>query len=170
VNQRTQRAQRVNELERIQLNRFVGFAAFGNRSCYTKSSLCIWILGEGHSASLRSVGSTSWRHRLCALACSLVTMGRVRASRPVSTRPRRPCPFFCAAKSNFKVPMVLILFSVSPAFSRASAEVGGAFVSQSRRGAPNVWDTGGAASLPFKRFGFSSAQRAPPQIGRDGAA
>ena len=56
---------------------------------------CIWILGEGHSAS-----------RLCALACSLVTMGRVRASRPVSTRPRRPCPFFCAAKSNFKVPMV----------------------------------------------------------------
>jgi len=67
---------------------------------------CIWILGEGHSASLRSVGSTSRRHRLCALACSLFTMGRVRASRPVSTRPRRPCPFFCAAKSNFKVPMV----------------------------------------------------------------
>jgi hypothetical protein len=83
-----------------------------------------WILGEGHSASLRSVGSTSRRHRLCALACSLVTMGRVRASRPVSTRPRRPCPFFCAAKSNFKVPMVLILFSVSPVFSRASAGVG----------------------------------------------
>jgi len=45
--------------------------------------------------------------RLCALACSLVTMGRVRAIGPVSTRPRRPPPPSFAQQSNFKVPMVL---------------------------------------------------------------
>ena len=43
--------------------------------------------------------------RVSPVCCGL--MGRVRESRPVSTRPRRPCPPFSAAKSNFKGTMVL---------------------------------------------------------------
>jgi hypothetical protein len=48
---------------------------------------CFWIFEKGHSAS---------RPRLaCVLrSAPLVPMGRVRESRPVSTRPRRPCPPF----------------------------------------------------------------------------
>ena len=56
--------------------------------CIIPKAACFWILGEGHSAS-----------RLCALACSLVPLGRVRASRLVSTRPRRPFPLYFALQS-----------------------------------------------------------------------
>ena len=87
-------------------------------------------------------------------------MGRVRASRPVSTRPRRPCPFFCAAKSNFKVPMVLILFSVSPVFSRASAEVGGALYP--RVGAGRLMFGTPAARRPYLFNDLVSAPRNAP--------
>ena len=54
-------------------------------------SACFEILGEGHSAS-----------RLCALACSMVPIVRGEQSRPVSTRPRRPCPLLLRFKVQFQ--------------------------------------------------------------------
>ena len=63
---------------------------------YTKSSMLL-----DFSRGAQGV-SPSRRHRPCVLACSLVPLGRVRASRPVSTRPRRPCPLLLRYKVSFQ--------------------------------------------------------------------
>ena len=58
---------------------------------FIPKAVCFWILVEEHSAS-----------RLCALACPLAPVGRVRTSRPVPTRPRRPSPLLFRCKVQFQ--------------------------------------------------------------------
>jgi len=61
----------------------------------------IWILGAGHSASLRTEGTAGVRWRAPWFLCGM------RASSPAQHDRDGRAPFFCTAKSNFKVTMIL---------------------------------------------------------------